>query len=155
MAARRHQNFNIKFGFVVEHEGKIVHFCGYDSAPSQTDLDSLSEELMTDSTFGLDGKKFKIRLATEEELHYFREVVRGGVLMEGRDDLSKLHIPVSGKRIARMSGRFSTSAAKPELYKQMIADLVNHGDQAFTNKDAGEKTMGESLDQLVSTLLDE
>jgi hypothetical protein len=155
MAARRHHNFNVKFGFVVEHEGKIVHFCGYESAPSQVDIDNLSEELLTDSEFGLEGKKFKIRLATQEELHYFREVMRGGVLMEGRDDINKLPIPAAGKRIARMSGRFSTSPAKPELYKKMIADLVNNGNQAFVNRDAGEKTMGESLDQLVSSLLDE
>ena len=48
-------------------------------------------------------------------------------LLEGEDDIGTLDTPASGKRYARMKGKFGTSPGKFNLYTKMIADLVNGG----------------------------
>ena len=50
---------DIKYGLIVidpkqETEMfEILHFCGYWNEPTQTDVDNLRQELMTDTEFGL------------------------------------------------------------------------------------------------------
>lgn len=36
-----------------EEELEILHFCGYESEPSQKEIENLHEELKTDAEFGL------------------------------------------------------------------------------------------------------
>jgi hypothetical protein len=55
-----------------------------------------------------------------------------------RDDIGSLDIPASGKRYARMSGKFGTSPKKFDLYMKMTADLTNQKVGPFKNKQAAE-----------------
>ena len=61
-----------------------------------------------------------------------------------QDDISKLPLPRSAKRYARMKGQKWLGPSKAALYVQMVADMTNQGDTSLTIRDAGE-TVGESF----------
>ena len=67
-----------------EMELLIYHFCGYEKEPLEKEIDSLREELNTDSEFGLAGKmnQYLIVPAPPEVVEYFTNP-------EGREDLEE------------------------------------------------------------------
>lgn len=75
-----------------------------------------------------------------------------------RDDTDSLNLPPSAKRYLRLRGAAGVGPAKPKLWKQSIADIVNGGDLRLTNKDVAGKVPrtfeARLADRLVAQLLD-
>lgn len=50
----------------VDDDNNVLHFCGYESEPTERDVQSLREELLSDKEFGLTEGQFYILPATAE-----------------------------------------------------------------------------------------
>lgn len=77
-----------------------------------------------------------------------------------RDDLSKLPLPKSAKKYARMTSKDlgSNWSKKVDMYMDMAADLTNQSKEGFKNKDASGKVkhaFKESAERIVARLLGE
>ncbi len=65
---------NIKYGLValtvspISNSVHVLHFCGYENEPKECDRNSLTEELKTNSEFGLIGRDDYIIVDAWEEL---------------------------------------------------------------------------------------
>ncbi len=58
---------------LVNNQPVILHFCGYEHSPSQTDIDFLRAELAIDSEFGLVGRDdFVIMEAPPEVIEFYK-----------------------------------------------------------------------------------
>ena len=71
----------INYGLVaVDSEDDILHFCGYEEEPTQTDIDHLREELSQDISFGLTEMMGEIEIitASDEVLKFYQDVVEKG-----------------------------------------------------------------------------
>ena len=77
---------NIKYGIVAytikgDHQKpyiSILHFCGYETPPTDDDLKSLELELETTEEFGLVGrinKDVKLMIATEDMIEQFKKAL--------------------------------------------------------------------------------
>ena len=80
---------NMKYGLIVidpteaqneNDESTILHFCGYETQPTQSDVNSLFEELSTNEDFGLTDKMDIIEIydAPQEIVDMYREGLLNG-----------------------------------------------------------------------------
>lgn len=65
----------IRYGLIAVRGGEILHFCGYESPPSQADLDALRDELQTDPEFALDLEGVFITIAPPDVVGYYRRIL--------------------------------------------------------------------------------
>ena len=94
--------FEEKIGFklggallVLDENGIVVHFCGYENPPTQADVDSLYLELSMDKEFGLTEVVETLRIVepNEEKLNLYFESFNSdddGVVITTHDEENEI-----------------------------------------------------------------
>jgi hypothetical protein len=101
-----HGNLKINYGLICLHadfmdEGgnaEVLHFCGFQNKPTDSDIEFLREELREDKDFGLSDIVDELIIvdAPEEVLSYYKELAEGisTDIIKTMEDLQNLFISV-------------------------------------------------------------
>jgi hypothetical protein len=107
----------------------------------------------TDAKYVKQGESLSARMPTHALDLKTGDIYR---LQESRDDLSKLPLPASAKRYARMTSKTLDGhwSKKVDMYMDMAADLTNQSKEGYKNRDAFGKVPHSFAESVVDTLLE-